>query len=150
MLTAGRTLDLTAELAFLAWVLIGLALAAGFIVVGRRSEGWEKGLLSGSLLPLGVWYLAFGIAAGTPPIALLPQAIGGAIFAYLGWLGLRRSLFFAGLGWLIHGTWDFASPHFSDVSYMPSWTAPACLGFDILLGVYLLSRAQGHFLISKA
>ena len=150
MLRTGRTLDLIFEITFLTWALIGLALAAGFIFVGRRSEAWEKNLLSGSLLPLGVWYLAFGITAGTSPIALLPQAIGGAIFAYLGWLGLRRSLFFAGVGWMLHGTWDFASPHFSDVTYMPSWTAPACLGFDILLGVYLLSRAQEHFLIRKA
>jgi len=134
---------------FFLWTFIGLVLAMGFIVVGRRSEVWEKGILAGSLLPLGIWYLAFGVAAGVSFSALVPQAVGGAVFAYLGWLGIKRSLFFAGLGWLIHGTWDFASPQFSDVSYMPGWTAPACLGFDILLGIYLLSRAQGHFPITK-
>jgi len=140
---------MAAKTIFFVWVFTGLVLAIGFILVGRRSEVWEKYLLAGSLLLAGIWYVAFGLTAGISYIALLPQAIGGAGFALLGWLGMKRSLFFAGLGWLIHGTWDFASPHFSDVSYMPIWTAPVCLGFDILLGIYLLSRAHGYFSIKR-
>ena len=135
---------------FFGWAIGGAILAALFILAARRSIQWEKRLLSGSLFLLGLWYLAWGVWAGTPFSILLPQAIGGTLFAAFGWLGLTRSLFFAGLGWMLHATWDFASPHFSDVSYMPDWSAPACLGFDILLGVYLLARAQGYFVPEPA
>ena len=93
-------------------------------------------------MSIGLWYLSFGIMDGAALSTLLPQILGGLFFAALGYWGFTRSLFFAGIGWMIHATWDFASPHFSDTSYMPEWAAPLCLGFDILVGIYLLARTH--------
>lgn len=140
--------------ATLVWAGAGAVLVLLLIFIGRRSNRIERLWTSLGLMALGFWYLAFGVSSGASLAELLPQIIGGTIFAGLGWKGLNhkifeRGLFFVGLGWLMHGTWDFASPHFSDVSYMPHWSAPMCLGFDLLLGVYLLSRAQEYFEIPK-
>lgn len=129
-------------LTFVAAFGIGLALAIVYILSAWRSAWIEKLLGAGLLMGVGVWYLGFGIFEGTTLTVLIPQILGGLFFAVLGYLGFTRSLFFPGIGWMIHATWDFASPHFSDVSYMPEWAAPMCLSFDILVGVYLLARSQ--------
>ena len=129
-------------LTFVAAFGIGLALAIVYILSAWRSAWIEKLLGAGLLMGVGVWYLGFGIFEGTTLTILIPQILGGLFFAVLGYLGFARSLFFPGIGWMIHATWDFASPHFSDVSYMPEWAAPMCLSFDILVGVYLLARSQ--------
>ena len=121
---------------------IGIGLATLYVLSARQSALIEKLLGAGLLMSIGLWYTGFGIIAGAALTTLIPQILGGLFFAALGYLGFTRSLFFPGIGWLIHATWDFASPHFSDVSYMPEWAAPMCLGFDILVGVYLLARSQ--------
>ncbi|GAA0483381.1 hypothetical protein GCM10009096_27240 [Parasphingorhabdus litoris] len=121
---------------------IGIGLATLYIWSARTSALVEKLLGAGLLMSIGLWYLGFGIFEGATLTALVPQILGGLFFAALGYLGFTRSLFFPGIGWMIHATWDFASPHFSDVSYMPEWAAPMCLGFDILVGIYLLARSQ--------
>ncbi|GAB5487545.1 MAG: hypothetical protein Pars2KO_11150 [Parasphingorhabdus sp.] len=121
---------------------IGIGLAALYILVARQSEKVERIVGAGLLISVGFWYLGFGVFNGAGFKTLLPQLLGGVFFAILGYLGLTRSLFFPGIGWMMHATWDFSSPHFSDVSYMPDWAAPMCLGFDVLIGVYLLARSQ--------
>ena len=121
---------------------IGIGLATLYVLSARQSALIEKLLGAGLLMSIGLWYTGFGIIAGAALTTLIPQILGGLFFAALGYLGFTRSLFFPGIGWLIHATWDFASPHFSDVSYMPEWAAPMCLGFGILVGVYLLARSQ--------
>jgi len=124
------------DLEFLFWVVSGFVLGVATIV-GTRATGRDRTLLSGLLFVLGGWYLAWGAWDGRSFEVLLPQILGGAFFAMCGVLGLRVSLGFAALGWVLHAGWDFASPHISDVSYMPGWTAPVCLGYDLVLGVYL-------------
>jgi hypothetical protein len=91
---------------------------------------------------LGGWYLAFGVTAGHGVDVLLPQALGGLFFAACGFAGLKYSLLFSSVGWALHAAWDFGSPMFSDVSYMPHWTAPACLGFDLMISSYIFVRWQ--------
>ena len=124
------------NLFFVSWVVAGVVLAYATIRLARALQR-EQALLSAALILLGVWYLGWGLADGRSFEALLPQVVGGAFFALCGVLGLRFSLLFASLGWSLHAGWDFLSPALWDVSYMPSWTAPACLGYDVLLGIHL-------------
>ena len=124
------------SLFFVGWVVGGFLLGLASIALARRLE-LEREILSGALVLLGVWYLGFGIYDGRSAAELLPQILGGLFFASCGVLGLRVSPVFAAVGWTLHAGWDFLSPALWDVSYMPSWTAPACLGYDVLLGTHL-------------
>ncbi len=137
--------------ALILWVLFGLATGAATIALARALDR-ERTLLGGLLVVLGIWYLLWGVADGRSFDVLLPQILGGVFFATCGVLGLRSSLVFLAIGWALHAGWDFASPLFSDVSYMPSWTAPACLGYDLLLGGYLfrLSRQDAPEAVAQA
>jgi hypothetical protein len=42
-------------------------------------------------------------------------------------------------GYLGHAAWDSLHPHAVD-THMPWWYVPACIGFDVVFGVYILSR----------
>ena len=126
------------------WVLFGLVGGAASIWVSRLLDR-ERLVFGGALVIAGVWYVAFGVHAGRDFEVLLPQILGGAFFALCGLAGIRYSVLFVSIGWLVHVGWDFASPVFSDVSYMPSWTVPACLGFDVLVGVYLFLRYRDAY-----
>lgn len=131
---------------YVSWVLFGLVTAGLLAWVCHRLDR-DREILGISLILLGGWYLVFGVTAGQGVQVLLPQAAGGLFFAACGLAGLKYSLLFLSMGWSLHAAWDIASPLFSDVSYMPHWTAPACLGFDLLLGTYIFAKwrhARSH------
>ena len=129
---------------FTLWVLFGLVAGAAAIAVSRALDR-EKAIFGIALLVAGVWYVSFGLIAERPLDVLLPQVLGGGFFVLCALAGFRYSLLFLSLGWLVHVGWDFGSPLLSDVSYMPSWTAPACLGFDVLVGSYLFLRFRNAY-----
>ena len=58
-------------------------------------------------------------------------------------LGIKVSMWFLAIGWLLHGPWDFTVPNLEDTSHMPSWYAGICLGYDLLFGAYFVIRAMG-------
>ena len=132
--------------AYIGWIGFGLVTSAMLVWVSRRLDR-DRAILGGGLVLLGGWYLGFGVSAGHGMDVLWPQVIGGAFFALCGVAGILSSLLFLAAGWALHALWDLASPLFSNVSYMPHWTAPACLGFDLLIGGYLVlrwRRARAH------
>jgi len=96
---------MAAETIFFVWVFIGLALSIGFILVGRRSEAWEKYLLAGSLWLAGIWYVAFGLTAGTPYWYETLTVFCGARLAHPWNMGLCQSTFF---GCFVHANLDSA------------------------------------------
>ena len=124
---------------FMFWVVFGLV-TSGMLVAISRWLDRDRLILGSGLVLLGGWYLLFGVSAGHGFDVLWPQLLGGAFFVACGIAGLFLSLLFLSAGWTLHAFWDLASPMISDVSYMPHWTAPACLGFDLLIGAYLLVR----------
>jgi len=128
-------------MAFVLWIVFGLVTGAATIALARALDR-ERALLGGLLVGLGIWYLVWGVADGRSLDVLAPQILGGVFFSICGVSGLRASRVFLAIGWTLHAGWDFASPLFSDVSYMPSWTAPACLGYDLLLGGYLFRQSR--------
>ena len=132
---------------FMLWVIIGVVAAGLFIAIARALDQ-ERLVFGSALMIAGVWYVSFGVLAGRDAAVLLPQILGGAVFLLCGLAGIRHSILFLSFGWLVHVGWDFGSPLFSDVSYMPSWTVPACLGFDLLVGGYLFLRFRGGYPIS--
>ena len=125
-------------------------LAVTIIYVSRNYAAHEQQIFGYLLAIAAFWYLLFGVIEALPLMQLLPQMIAGAVFLTLAILGLRGSLMLLGIGWLLHCAWDMASLLYTDVSYAPDFTAPLCLGFDILSGIYLIARARGHYPISAA
>ena len=130
-------------------IAIGLGSALAMIYVGRATRH-ERALFGYALLIGSFWYVFFAAIDGQTLTELLPQIGGAVIFATLAILGLRYSMAYIGVGWLLHIVWDVGSPLFSDVSSAPSWTAPVCIGFDIPVGTYLLLRARGFLPISSS
>lgn len=129
------------KLEYILWVIFGLVTSAMLVWMSHRLNR-DREILGIGLVLLGGWYVAFGISAGYGMETLLPQFIGGFFFATCGVAGIKSSLLFLSVGWALHAAWDVASPLFSDVSYMPDWTAPACLGFDLLIASYLFTKWQ--------
>jgi hypothetical protein len=75
----------------------------------------------------------------------MPEAIVGLGFIILAAIGLRGSLLALGIGWALHGTWDYVAPMVLDVSYVPWFLEPSCIGYDFIVGLYLILRSRGQF-----
>ncbi len=71
-------------------------------------------------------------------------------FAALGALGVVSSMWFLAAGWAVHAAWDVIVPAFADVSYMPTWYAAVCVGFDVAVAAYLTVRSRGGLAIPAA
>ena len=125
-------------------VLVGVLLALVFIGIARGIKR-ERLIFGLSLLVAGFWYAGYGLFANFTIDVLTVQIVGGLLFIAAALLGLKYSILFIGVGWMSHGAWDLISPFISDVSYMPAWTEPVCLGYDLLVGIYLVLRWRGWF-----
>ena len=131
---------------------------------GGRTTIWFAALLGGALLGLvtlvlpaflsdrnalaffavvlgvvaGV-YLGFALVDGR--ISVFPVENAGIVaFVALGVLALTfDEAWLLGAAYLGHALWDGGHPHPIDTR-MPWWYVPSCIGFDVVLGVYILGR----------
>ena len=122
-------------------IMVGIAAAIAGIALSRRLDA-ERAIFGWALVIAAFWYIGFGVFHGQALSDLTPQLIAGAVFLALAVLGLTRSIAFTSAGWLLHVFWDYLGPYFGEV-IAPWWVAPACLGFDVVVGVYLLARYRG-------
>jgi hypothetical protein len=128
-------------------------------------QGWMTAALGGvvlgavtlivpSLLPsteafgfLAIWlgvtaaiYLGFALQDGrTRPLAT--EVAGLVLFAAVATVALARTA--AGLlavGYLGHVVWDLVHHRRGIDTAMPWWWVPGCLGYDVLVGAYILIR----------
>ena len=128
--------------AYLAALVVGVLLSALWIGVSRRFPKWEKEIFGYSLVIGGVVYVLFGLVESKEISTMVTEAVVGLGFIALAVTGLRGSLLALGIGWFLHGTWDFLAPLMLDVSYVPWFLEPTCVGFDFIVGAYLILRAQ--------
>lgn len=128
---------------FITWVLTGVAGSILMILAGKKLNIITQ-LFSCSLLIAAIWYLFFGIQLQINIQLLYPQMIAGLFFAFCAWRGWQGSLFFIGIGWLTHGVWDLISNTMLSATYVPDLTLPACLGFDLVSGLYFLYQHIKH------
>lgn len=126
---------------YAAAIIVGIAAAAAGIGLSRRLDA-ERAIFGWALVVAAFWYIGFGLFHGQALSELTPQFIAGAVFLVLAVLGLTRSIAFTSAGWLLHVFWDYLGPYFGEVP-TPWWVPPACLGFDVVVGVYLLARYRG-------
>ncbi len=117
---------------------IGVLAAAVYAGLLRLlDERRAQPLFAAGLLIAALIYVGFaGLNHGTTHLGL--ELSGLLIFGLLSVIGVRRWPLILGLGWLAHGGWDFwHAAHPS--GYVPSWWPGFCVGFDWVVGVYLLA-----------
>jgi hypothetical protein len=123
----------------------GTLLSGLWIGAARRYPEWEKQIFGYTLVLAGVVYVFFGFIEGRAINTMMPEAIVGLGFIILAAIGLRGSLLALGIGWALHGTWDYVATVVLDVSYVPWFLEPSCIGYDFIVGLYLILRSRGQF-----
>ena len=117
---------------FLAALLIGLALTAGFLLVARLiGLHRDRGTWVSTLIAIALFYIVFAVQSGVAAsialhVSVATAFIGVALFGYV------RSLWWVVIGLALHGGFDLVSVG-SGANPAPSWWGPLCLGVDLLL-----------------
>lgn len=119
---------------------VGMAGSVAAIAMARKLDA-ERKLFGWALVIAAFWYIGFGLFNGQTIAELAPQFAAGAVFIGVAILGFQRSIAYIGIGWVLHIFWDYLGPLLGEVA-APWWTAPVCLGFDVIVGGYLLLRAR--------
>lgn len=122
-------------------VVVGVLLSGLWIYSSRRYPNWEKEIFGYSLVLAGVIYVFFGFIESQALNSMIAEALVGVGFIALAVVGLRNSLMALGIGWAHHGIWDVSAPELINVSYVPWFLEPTCVGFDFIVGIYLVLRA---------
>ena len=129
---------------FLTWLAIGVLTGFAFVWGGRQLN--KEHLVFGiSLLIAAIWYVGFGLFENIEGTRLIPQVLGGCFFGVCAVFGLRGSFRLLSIGWLLHLVWDSVSAVYLDATYVPEITLPGCVGFDSVVGIYLLLRHLGKY-----
>jgi hypothetical protein len=124
-------------------IVAGIAAGGGLVLwAGPARERRGLRIYAAALVLAALIYVVFAAAggAGRPGIAL--EIAGLALFGALAAAGLRFVPALAGLGWLLHAGWDVALHTPGRGEYAPHWYPMLCLGFDLLVGVFVLLTAS--------
>ena len=68
--------------------------------------------------------------------------MGLGFFTLVAVLGLRVSTMFLAVGWAVHGLWDALLHLTQHVAFVPDWYPVICLGFDLIVAIYIATRFQ--------
>ena len=133
---------------YLVWLLVGAVLGAASIWLNRQQAqqlqdrypnfelwSWAVYLLSAALI-----YVGFAAFNGASAQWVQIELAGLAAFGFVALLGASRWPLLIGIGWLVHSLWDQALHPGGSPGYVPAWYPPACLGFDLYVGVALVVR----------
>jgi hypothetical protein len=96
---------------------------------------------------LAVWlgvtagvYLGFALQDGRSS-ALGIEVVGLALFAALATIALAsQTAWLLAAGYFGHGLWDLVHHRRGIDTALPWWWVPGCLGYDLVLGAYILIR----------
>ena len=119
-------------------ILLGLLSGAIFLFIARKIDYSEGDLLASGLLAAAAIYVIFALIWGEDGWVRF-EAVGVAIFMLFAFLARRFGILWIGAGWLLHIGWDYlfhmAGP---GAHLVPAWYPPVCIGFDLVVGVYIL------------
>ena len=129
-------------MANLIWVVVGIVGGAAFARAGsRRSDGGNRLFAAGLVIAAAI-YVIFAVVAGEWDWVGI-ESLGVALFSVVAVVGRGRREWLLALGWLIHPLWDLGLHHFFGVSmFAPAWYVWGCLGFDVVVGAFLLVRKR--------
>jgi hypothetical protein len=121
-------------------IIVGVVSGIIFVRLIRRFvPGRERLVYSVGLVFAALVYVGFALANNRSDRLGL-EAMGVLLFGAVALIGFRFSTFVLGFGWISHVAWDeFLHKRFQVLpDNVPFWYPNFCIGFDILLGLYIL------------
>src|SRR6185295_20221334 len=118
-------------------IVVGLLLASGFILLVRLSRSYARSFAIGLVVTALIYV---GLAIFNSALTWIPIELAGvAVFAVFAWLGLKKSGWWLAAGWALHPLWD-AGLHDYSTQFVPHWYIGGCIGFDLLVAIYIAFR----------
>ncbi len=111
----------------------GLAVAIGF--------DRERAFYPTVLIVVASYYVLFA-AAGASTRTLLIEIAVAIGFLILALIGFKKSLWIVSVGLVGHGAFDFVHHFLIFNPGVPHWWPGFCLGFDVVLGIWLTGRLK--------
>ncbi|WP_455365776.1 hypothetical protein [Kaarinaea lacus] len=118
-------------------IFAGVLLAA---VVLYSIKGYEQKIrlvITAVALVVAVLVYVLVAAWSGNPLFVAIEIVGLLLFLLLIGLGFRYSFWFIVMGWLLHVLWDLGWQPAQTAPYVPHWYAWMCVGFDVVMAVYM-------------
>jgi Family of unknown function (DUF6010) len=121
-------------------ILFGIALAIISILPARKFfPQLERPLWAAGLFVAALIYIGF-LLLGASGHWLWIEPAGAVIYGTFALLGAKRFPMLVGIGWLLHGFWDVGLHLGDNAHFVPYGYPGACLGYDLVAGIYLIAR----------
>jgi hypothetical protein len=122
---------------FILWVAAGVLLAAALVFYIRHYGDRKKMHVAAlALLVAASIYVLFALVA-FQPLWVIVEATGLLLFLLFIWMAYQYSFWFLCLGWLLHVVWDAGVHPVQVAPYVPAWYAWLCMGFDVVIALYV-------------
>lgn len=123
-------------------IIIGGLIAGAILYPFRnRDEGQFKKFFAGSLIIAALIYVAFagfGLSSGSSTTNwLIVQLVGVLIYSFFAYAGVKIAAWFVAIGWAAHVFWDIGLHWLANVSFVPEFYPPLCIGFDLVFAIYI-------------
>jgi hypothetical protein len=119
-------------------IIVGAILAGVLVVALRRArfEGvlrfWARALFVAAAI-----YVGFVLVGNAQTQWLLIEVSGLVLFSALAALGLKYSPWVLAGAWFAHIAWDTLL-HSQNTAFIPQWYPLLCIGFDLVVGAYIV------------
>ena len=122
-------------------LILGVFAAYGFIwLVASKSRHADRVFRIG-LVVAAIIYLNLAWIYDASSSFLLIEGAGVLVFLIVALASMGRFVKLLAWGWLAHPIWDLAlHAPVGSFTHSPRWYVFACVGFDVIVGMYLLKR----------
>lgn len=116
---------------------MGVILSATLITVLRHAR-FERVLRfwAVALSVSAAIYVGFALVGGAHIRWLLIETGGFILFTALAFIGLKYLPWVLAPAWFAHIAWDTLL-HSQNTAFVPQWFPAVCIGFDLVVGVYI-------------
>lgn len=126
-------------------IIIGVLIALAFLFLFHfGKEDVLKGILAVALVITALIYVGFAIFGILTNSANLNwlwlEIFGVGIYFLPAFLGVRKSMWFLAIGWAAHVLWDTILHFGENVTFVPDFYPPVCIGFDLVIAAYICWR----------
>lgn len=119
-------------------ILLGIGLGALLLwFCERQSAHYFKYSLANGLILGAIVYVIFSLQMFDFKWMMI-ELSGVFIYSAFAIAALRHRLYWLGIGWLLHVVWDAVLHANGHPGYVPLWYIHACMGFDVVIGAYVL------------
>src|SRR5688500_7818062 len=116
---------------------IGITLAAAVAAFARwGGMDRDRSFYPTVMMVIAIIYVLFAAIAASPRV-LVAEALIGAVFIVLAFVGFRRSLWLVVVALAGHGVFDYFHPHVFHNPGVPVWWPDFCMAYDVAAAVFL-------------